>query len=822
MVSESDSSSSDSSVEDEDNVQEMNGRLPSPRMQLSSEATNLFGSDESMSFSYSSDDEFMPDLMAGPATEQPSSGDGMSHPGSFTLSVVRGRSSESVSCSDDEEETADKPEWSGPSCNELSLRNGFLGRPVSPSSPKKPPAVTADQKALLKARQRRFASQSDLRRKMSQDLPKAAAPSSVTPPTTMLSPTVTSPVLQQPTLLTSPMTPPSSVQQFKPHPSPNPAPPTVPIVSPGRPKQVAIIPRQRAKPGRREKPMKEKKRKPRMKSEKGKKEEGEPVKPLPFYALPPSQPTAEDLSDSALSDLDDHPPQATPASCSSPCSLSPLPSHSSSPHTPLPVRHLSPSPAPVAVQNLIQANDLFSTALDSDDSDNDQGPTHSIEQPVHNSPSPSGPMGHSPVPSPVSTLTTPIRTPPPTSSNPPITSSGDELARHQEAALVSGEDEGDRGMHGSGRLSTDPEPPSSPPLASLHAKKHKKRRRHVNHHSLSARGLLDSSPAGDKHKEKAERHHVASASERVDTCKALPSARHKHRQPSRPVRRNVIDSDSESEEESLLANGLAMNSAHEDSPPPALLAAAISNDREASASGLSNKKPHPPSVHNPSSSHGKSRKRESPGDETEKKEYPSKKRRLIDVDFTPAHRKTQASSPPRQKSVRHGHREKGSANSRMTKHSTHIETPASKEVEESSVKPSREDAVRMNSMDKSLSVSRLGPAAERTKTELGKTQPHTVVKNSKHLSAPPCVDWFSAQLETRAKQRQGPRKPIPSRPAAQDLKDKDTVLAAKFPQKRKVVSADISALDTHLHSHKGLKHPSGHTSQERLHRKHLT
>ena len=224
-VESSDSSESEEEEEEEPITKER------PLAPPTNNSSGMFDSDDnSISFSYSDDDDFMPGFM-----EKKSNRKSMGNPPAPVANVPPDKitklngitsrhsqlnslnsSSDSEELSDSEEKvdtthwstqpTAthqdDKSDWSLDSHQQNdSLTNGYQRS----SSPMTPPmskmssghVVTADQRALLKARQRRFASQTDVRRKLSQDLSK---------------PTKTSPSvpLSSSNTLSPPIPPPSS------------------------------------------------------------------------------------------------------------------------------------------------------------------------------------------------------------------------------------------------------------------------------------------------------------------------------------------------------------------------------------------------------------------------------------------------------------------------------------------------------------------------------------------------------------------------------------------------------------------------------------
>ena len=119
-----------------------------------------------------------------------------------------------------------------------------------------------------------------------------------------------------------------------------------------------------------------------------------------------------------------------------------------------------------------------------------------------------------------------------------------------------------------------------------------------------------------------------------------------------------------------------------------------------------------------------------------------------------------------------------------------------------------------------------------TSTDRGKKNPNRVptkpgIKKTKPTAPqPPAMDWFSAVLASNVQKKQVSRKPAAVKPSEQHggrtkdtgslsmpSQNKDVVLAAKFPHKRKLVSAS-EVLST--------SHPKRPTSAGRAHKKPFT
>ena len=416
-VESSDSSESEEEEEEEPITKEQ------PLAPPTNNSSGMFDSDDnSISFSYSDDDDFMPGLM-----KKKSNHKSMSNPPApvvnapsdkiTRLNGITGRhgqlnslnsSSDSEELSDAEEKvdtthwsaqpTAtqqdDKSDWSLDSHQQNdSLTNGFQRS----SSPMTPPmskmssghVVTADQRALLKARQRRFASQTDVRRKLSQDLSK---PTKTSPSVPLLSSDTLSPPIPPPSQSSSHS--PSPTLKVQTQSSPLPSRPVIhrtPIASKRMPllaKRAApskkmpmmtssttsdknattetpgssgptssamLLDKQEAKAEKsKQRSSRAKRKKTKEKKDKANKEPEQLNKPLPFYAQPVAfEPPPPDIS-------------TEPSPIPSPSPSPPAPAFTPPKAEKISKEAKSPQPHSPQDSMLFLSSDLFSTGGDSD------------------------------------------------------------------------------------------------------------------------------------------------------------------------------------------------------------------------------------------------------------------------------------------------------------------------------------------------------------------------------------------------------------------------------------------------------------------------
>ena len=366
-------SSDDSDDEDEEVIKEQPPPIATPVAAATSNDGGIFDSDNSISFSYSDDDDFIPDFMNSNSKRNRGTKSHVTPNDNVNAKVVQfnGIGQEQDNSSSDTDNTDndwssrqpvavppnDKPDWLTESHD--SLNNGYQYPTLS------------DQKEFFKARQRRFASQKDVRRKLSQDLSKPPTISSsssssssshvhntqstVSPPHLSPSPSHNSPhppivrrapvpskrmplftrnipskkmpIMEKQTTVTTPKTPPTASSQ-------------------GLTSSAMLLDKLEAKQKSKQRSrnkQKDKTKKPKNKT-KDSEPQKQPNKPLPFYAQPTPPPIEHHNVDTIES------------------SPSPLPPLTQSQNKP---KH-SPSPSHQPSSPLFLSSELFSTGGDSD------------------------------------------------------------------------------------------------------------------------------------------------------------------------------------------------------------------------------------------------------------------------------------------------------------------------------------------------------------------------------------------------------------------------------------------------------------------------
>ena len=358
-LTESDSSSSCDSSDDDEEEEVMNPSSGFAEADKDIKGIGFFDSDDSINFNYSSDDEFIPKFMSNSKSSKQSSAHSKAGSNRLNGTAVPTNHSEGPVLESD---------WSSPVPSPAPVANGHEDSTQ----------ITADQKAKLGEWRRRFASQGDIRRKLSQNS------------VGILSPMVNSPLpkVNTPTLDSS----------SSPSPSPPPPPPALPrvpslgtIPSPSLPKPLDSVkntfdtsnklkahqnpgkvkPKTPKKPKQRkdrDQPKNKKKKKEKSKKSNHVKEDPvEPVKRVPFYAQEAVNPVP--TSNSQASDSDQQPSDISP-----PLSPASMPS-------PLPE-----PPSPAFDKPFFASKDLFSTGGDSDGdgggSDSDHDPCLHSTAPV--------------------------------------------------------------------------------------------------------------------------------------------------------------------------------------------------------------------------------------------------------------------------------------------------------------------------------------------------------------------------------------------------------------------------------------------------------
>ena len=882
-------------------------------------ATNdMFDSDDSISFSYSDDDDdFINNSIDRPLNSQDNK-DNKDNKDTVTQSL------DSSSDSDQEisGEKMGKSDWSVNSYNDSDwlshqsstkpnehMVNGFnehteLPSPLpSPNVTPSSPTVTENQKALIKSRQRRFASQALLRRKLSQDLPRKTPQSPSTSNTTNTSPAGPSPhplytnPSHSPYSSHSPSPPPPPPRSLVPPSSSSPGktrspiirrpaapskklplmsskhstvtPPTVTLPTPSSPPPIPasarILDKSKTKSKQKKTKSKERTTKGRNKPKIKKKIESEtPAKPIPFYAQPP----ALKYSDDDPVKNDENLPEPSP----SPPPLSPPP--------------LPPPPPSRAVRGrvptkntIFMSSDLFSTGGDSESED---GYNNKSDEDLP----PKTPYGgfmddeeeeETKIDHHHNITRTPSPCPPPLQPT-----SGGEATRHTVAALDSGwspvksndseehsEDQKTQQKHGKDkksvvihdnstplieppvRMSPSPPPPSpSPPKSSFISHSNSKvlsnsysvHRRPVPRKNILNAGMSSSSddegspphsPTPEPQKQNISTPHPETPPlEKVTTPPppvkngSIELVLTKVTKPStptlnhRPVKRNIIhDSDEEDEEDEIRKPPSKKTKPFLDDAP----------EIEKQVKPVSKSRGHTKEKDKTNKQKAKHKLDKSVNEEDKRESTvaklgssPVKKVRLCPLEFLADKKPT--TPPTKQNRHQITHKEKGAGKRNLKE--GHVD---GKRIEERRKKHPHSVLEEEPSKKEKKSAKFYSDVKEqRIKKEVSKSS-----SRSNKISTPAQpMDWFSAQLQSQVDKKQVSRKYI-QKPISVDssrIKDavthslahnKDAVLAAKFPHKRKFVSTG----EVTTNSHKRISNntlTSNPASSIKTHRKQFT
>ena len=455
VLDESDSSSSLESSDEEEvgEMVESSSRFVDGERDL--EGVGIFESDDdSISFSYSSDEDFLPHMMTGSKSSQRQNSthskagfkrvNGSTVPQTTPEKVIGSPGMGTISKSD----------WSSPpsspSCShQKPVVNGYRDGP-SPSHnpPSHPPTVTADQKAMLEARRRMFASQGNRRKsshsslagassrgdtitekkdptmsspakrdidihKPSPHSPLPQATSSHLVPSIILNKSTSDPGLHRSSLPSSSLSSSLSSNLLKVH------------------QKTTRSKHKKPKKQLKEKPEKDRGKKKKERTKKKDREEEkelvEPVKPVPFYAQKSANlATHSNRLDSEGSCHDDHQSDADDIF------LPPTPVSSSPPHSPPPPQQQLPKP--VFTESLLASSDLFSAGGDSDSNEDPSDSSSDCSDFINflhppTTPSPSSSLPNAP--------SHPIKTQVPALPHSLTTSVEDEEQRHQVASSPS-------------------------------------------------------------------------------------------------------------------------------------------------------------------------------------------------------------------------------------------------------------------------------------------------------------------------------------------------------------------------------------------------
>ena len=869
---------------------------------------DMFDSDDSISFSYSEDDDdFIKKSINRPLN---------SHVDKDNKSTVT-QSLDSSSDSDQEigGDKMGKSDWSVNSYNDSDwlsyqsstkpnehVMNGFnehteLPSPLPPSPNITPssPTVTENQKALIKSRQRRFASQALLRRKLSQDLPRKTPQSPSTGNTTNTSPAGPSPhplytnPSHSPYSSHSPSPPPPPPRSLVPPSSSSPGKTRSPIIRrpaapskklplmsskhstvtlptpsspPPIPASARILDKSKTKSKQKKTKSKERttkgKNKPKI-NKKKKIESEKPAKPIPFYAQPPAVKYSDD---EPVKNDDENLPEPSPSPPPlSPPPLSPLPL----PPPPLPPPSRAVRGRVPTKNTIFMSSDLFSTGGDSESEDgyNDDLPPKTPYGGFMDDEEEETKIDHH-----HNITRTPSPSPPPLQPT-----SGGEATRHTVAALDSGwspvkpndseehsEDQKTQQKHDKDkksvvihdnstplieppvRMSPSPPPhPPSPPKSSFISHSNSKvlsnsysvHRRPVPRKNILNAGMSSSSddegspphsPTPEPQKQNISTPHpetppleklttppspVKNGSiELVVTKASKPStATLNHR----PVKRNIIHDSDEEEDEIRKPPSKKTKLFLDDAPEIEKQVKPVSKSRKEKDKTNKQKAKH------------------KLDNEEDKKEStvaklgssPVKKVRLCPLEFLSDKKPT--APPTKQNRHQMTHKEKGTGKKNPKGHVD------GKRIEERRKKHPHSVLEEEPSKKEKTSTKFYSDVKEqRIKKEVSKSS-----SRSNKISTPAqSMDWFSAQLQSQVDKKQVSRKYI-QKPISVDssrIKDavthslahnKDAVLAAKFPHKRKFVSTG----EVTTNSHKRISNntlTSNPASSIKTHRKQFT